>query len=189
MSDILLPSGGYQQLLSYKKSVIVFDGTVYFTGKWLSRSDRTIDQMVQAARSCKQNIVEGSMAALISKETELKLTGVAHASLKELEEDYADFMRTRKIGIWAFGAPYQKRFAELNSHPEATYETFRAGIESAKPEISANILLALCKVTGFLLNKQLRSLEKQFLACGGIRERMHTARQEHRSKMQQPPKE
>ncbi len=88
------PHGGYQDLLSYQKSVIVYDVTVKFCSRFLGKFDRTVDQMVQAARSGKQNIIEGSMASGTSKQTEIKLTNVARASLEELLEDYRDYLRT-----------------------------------------------------------------------------------------------
>ncbi|AMV70855.1 hypothetical protein JCM30471_26630 [Desulfuromonas carbonis] len=95
------PHGGYQQLLSFRKAGIVFDATVYFCERYIDRRSRTRDQMVQAARSGKQNILEGSMASGSSKETEIKLTNVARASLEELLEDYRDFLRTKGLRLWA----------------------------------------------------------------------------------------
>src|SRR5688572_23171944 len=94
------PHGGYQDLLSYRKSLIVYDVTVHFCKRFLDRRDRTVDQMVQAARSGKQNIVEASMASGTSKEMEIKLTNVARASLEELLEDYRDFIRTNNSPLW-----------------------------------------------------------------------------------------
>lgn len=96
MSRGFIPKhGGYQRLKSYQKAVIVFDATVYFCNRFLSKRDRTHDQMIQAGRSGKQNIVEGSMASGTSKKMELTLTNVARASLEELLEDYQDFLRVR----------------------------------------------------------------------------------------------
>src|SRR5512137_38074 len=96
MSGGFIPAhGGYQILLSYQKAEIVFDATVHFCDRFIDRRSRTHDQMVQAARSGKQNIVEGSMASATSKEAEIKLTSVARASLEELLTDYRDFLRTR----------------------------------------------------------------------------------------------
>src|SRR5580765_7081469 len=92
--------GGYRNLITYQKAEIIYDGTVYFTKKFLKKYDRTIDQMVQAARSGKQNIAEASMASATSKETEIKLTNVARASLEELLIDYRDFLRVRDFVIW-----------------------------------------------------------------------------------------
>ena len=94
------PHGGYRSLLSYQKSEIVYDGTQYFTRRFFKKYDRTIDQMVQAARSGKQNIAEASMASATSKETERKLTNVARASLEELRLDYEDYLRQRKLPLW-----------------------------------------------------------------------------------------
>src|SRR5688500_5960838 len=100
----LPPSGGYRELLSYRKAEIIYDLTYRFCARFLSKGDRTIDQMMQVARSGKQNIVEGSRAAKTSKETELKLTNVARASLDELLIDYEDFLRTRRLSLWDKGS-------------------------------------------------------------------------------------
>ncbi len=175
------PHGGYEHLLSYQKALIVFDGTNHFVKRWLPKhGDRTVDQMVQAARSGKQNIVEGSMASGTSKESEIKLTNVARASFEELKEDYHDFLRTRGLPLWPAEHPYAQRLRTLNRTPGATYETFRKGIENGEPEIAANVLHGLTTVTGYLLQKQLESLEAAFVKEGGLRERMLRARLEER---------
>jgi len=176
------PHGGYQKLLSYQKSEIVYDATVHFCGRFIDRGSRTRDQMVQAARSGKQNIIEGSMASATSKETEIKLTNVARASLEELLADYLDFLRVRGLREWPAGHAYANRLRELNRIPNATYETFRKGIESPDPEIAANVILGLIRVTNFLLDRQIRFLEKTFVKEGGLRERMTRARLEERGK-------
>jgi four helix bundle suffix protein len=175
------PHGGYQQLLSYRKAEIVFDATVYFCARFLDRRDRTYDQMIQAARSGKQNIVEGSMASATSKETEIKLTNVARASLEELLTDYRDFLRARDLEEWPRDHPYVGRLRQLNRLPDATYETFRKGIENSDPAICTNVIMGLIKVTSFLLHRQLRHLEQAFVEEGGLRERMTHARLAHRS--------
>jgi four helix bundle suffix protein len=167
--------GGYQNLLSYQKAEIVYDATVYFTKRFYSFSDRTIDQMVQAARSGKQNIVEASLASATSKETEIKLTNVARASLGELLIDYRDFLRTRNLEEWDKNHPYAKRLRELNRLP-SNYENFRKGIESNDPVICANVVIGLIKVTMYLLDQQIKRLEQDFLTNGGLRERMSRAR-------------
>lgn len=119
-----IPShGGYQNLLSYQKSEIIFDATVNFTKRFLRRGDRTVDQMVQAARSGKQNIAEGSVASGTSKEMEIKLTSVARASLEELLIDYRDYLRVNKLLEWPRQHPYALRLRELNNQKKATYET------------------------------------------------------------------
>lgn len=168
--------GGYQNLLSYQKAEIVYDATVYFTRRFYRIGDRTIDQMVQAARSGKQNIAEASLVSGTSKETEIKLTNVARASLEELLIDYRDFLRTRNLDEWSPDHPYTRRLRELNRQPDATFETFRKGIEHPDPAISANVIVGLIKVTCFLLDQQLKKLEQEFLKKGGLRERMTQAR-------------
>jgi four helix bundle suffix protein len=176
------PHGGYQSLLSYQRAEVVYDATVKFCADLLDKRDRTVDQMVQAARSGKQNIVEGSMASGTSKETEIKLTNVARASLEELLVDYRDFLRTRGLAEWPKEHRYVSRMRELNRAPNASYETFRKAVEHADPEIRANAIIGLIKVTNYLLDQQLRRLEKDFVERGGLRESMTRARLEHRAK-------
>jgi four helix bundle suffix protein len=181
--DGFIPAhGGYRKLRSYQKAQIVFDATVFFCGRFLHKRDRTIDQMVQAARSGKQNIVEASQASGTSKEMEIKLTNVARASLAELEEDYQDFLRTRRLLEWPLEHPYSQRLRILNRMPNATYETFQKGIENSNPEIAANVILGLVRVTSYLLDRQLGTLEQAFLAEGGLRERMTRARVRNRDR-------
>jgi four helix bundle suffix protein len=183
------PHGGYQQLLSFRKAEIVFDATVYFCGRFLDKRDRTYDQMIQAARSGKQNIVEGSMASAASKESEIKLTNVARASLEELLTDYRDFLRVRGLEEWPKDHPYAARLGQLNRLRDGTYETFQKGIEHPDPAICTNVIIGLIKVTSCLLLRQLRHLEKAFVEEGGLRERMTRARLAHRSgaPKRQPP--
>jgi four helix bundle suffix protein len=168
--------GGYKKLLSYQKAEIVYDATVYFCDHFIGRATRTHDQMVQAARSGKQNIIEGSMASATSKEMEFKLTNVARASLEELLADYRDFLRVRGLQEWPLDHAYTARLRELNKIRGATYETFRKGVENPDSEISANVIIGLIRVTSYLLNRQLRQLERAFLEEGGLRERMTGAR-------------
>jgi four helix bundle suffix protein len=176
------PHGGYKNLLSYQKAEIVYDATVYFCGRFLTKKDRTFDQMIQAARSGKQNIIEGSLASGASKETELKLTNVARASLEELLADYRDFLRIRGIEEWSKDHPYAEHLRNLTRRPDATYETFRKGIEHEDPMICANVIIGLIKVTCYLLDRQMKRLEKDFIEQGGLRERMTRARLQERQK-------
>jgi four helix bundle suffix protein len=180
------PHGGYQKLLSYQKAEIVYDATVRFCDRFFDRRDRTHDQMVQAARSGKQNILEGSQASGTSKETEIKLTNVARASLEELLADYRDFLRLRGIAEWPKDHRYVRRLRELNRQPNASYETFRKGLEHPDPAICANVIIGLIKVTNYLLDQQLRHLEEAFVKEGGLRERMTRARLAERAKGRQP---
>ncbi len=170
------PHGGYAKLLSYQKSEIVYDATVNFCKRFIDFRDRTRDQMIQAARSGKQNIIEGSVASATSTETEIKLTSVARASLEELLADYRDFLRARQIEEWPRDHPYTDRLRQLNRTPGANYETFRKAVEHPEPAICANAIIGLIKLTNYLLDRQIRHLERTFVQKGGVRERMTHAR-------------
>jgi four helix bundle suffix protein len=175
--------GGYRHLFSYQKAEIIYDGTMYFTNRFFHKYDRTVGQMVQAARSGKQNIAEGSMASATSKETEIKLTNVARASLEELQLDYEDFLRTNKLPIWDKEHKLVARLRELNkSTPTPTYETFVKAIEHESPEICANSMITLIKICTYLLKQQIKKLEIAFVKEGGLRERMTKARIDERKK-------
>lgn len=166
--------GGYRNLLTYQKAEVIYDGNIYFTRRFFQKYDRTVDQMVQAARSGKQNIAEASMASATSKETEIKLTNVARASLEELMIDYEDFIRTNKLKLWAKDDRLAVRFRELNKTPGATYNTYKNAIENLQPEICANAMICLIRIMSYLLNRQLKSLEQAFIHEGGLREKMTT---------------
>jgi four helix bundle suffix protein len=173
--------GGYQNLITYQKAEIIYDGTIYFTKRFYLKYDRTIDQMVQAARSGKQNIVEASMASATSKEMEIKLTNVARASLEELKIDYQDFLRTNKLPIWDKDHKLTSRFREINKTPNATYQTYQKAIEHEQPEICANSMICLINIVSYLLAQQIKSLEQAFMNEGGLRERMTKARIDKRN--------
>ncbi|MDX9793529.1 MAG: four helix bundle suffix domain-containing protein [Kiritimatiellia bacterium] len=173
--------GGYQDLLSYRKSQIVYDATVRFVERFLKKGDRTVDQMVQAARSGKQNIVEGSMASGTSKETEIKLMNVARASLEELLEDYRDYLRTHSVPLWAKDSKEALFVRKLGRQENESYETYRTYIDTRPAETIANILVCLIHQTNYLLDQQIRQLEQAFLKEGGLRERMTRARIDARS--------
>ena len=203
--------GGYHDLLSYQRSVVVYDATVVFCRDFFHKYNRTIDQMVQAARSGKQNIIEGSMASGTSKETEIKLTNVARASLEELLEDYRDFLRTRQAEEWdknskealfvrnlasgkiqlkgkvsengtqATDATDEKKNTSPMSHTSPITYETFRPLEDRPPEVRANIILCLIHQTNYLLDQQLRKLEQDFLNEGGLRERMYRARVDARN--------
>ncbi|TSA35038.1 MAG: four helix bundle protein [Verrucomicrobiaceae bacterium] len=175
-SHFIPPHGGYEELISFQKARIVYDGTVRFCDRFVDKRSRSTDQMVQAARSGKQNILEGSQASGTSKETEIKLTNVARASLEELLEDYRDFLRVRSLAEWPKEHSHTRRLRELNRQPNANYDTFKKGIEHTDPAIAANVMIGLIKLTNYLLDQQLRRLERDFLKEGGLRERMTRAR-------------
>jgi four helix bundle suffix protein len=174
--------GGYRNLITYQKAEIIYDGTVYFTNRFFNKYNRTVDQMVQAARSGKQNIAEASMASATSKETEIKLTNVARASLEELKIDYEDFLRTSKLPLWDKEHKLTIRFRELNRTPDATYQTYIKAIENPEPEICANSMICLIAIVSYLLSRQIKTLETEFINQGGLRERMTKARIEKRNK-------
>ena len=179
---LLPPRGDYQTLLSFQKAEIVYDITFRFAHKFLSRSDRTVDQMIQSARSGKKNILEGSKAALTSKETEIKLTNVARASLEELLDDYKDYLRARDLKIWDKDSKEAQYVRKLGRKTPQTYEDYREFVETRPPEVVANIALCLIHQTNYLIDQQLRRLEKDFVEHGGLRERMTRARLQYRNK-------
>jgi restriction system protein len=176
MNNFIDPHGGFRSLKSYQMSEIVYDGTVVFCDRWIGRRSRTHDQMVQAARSGKQNIAEGSMASGTSKKFELKLVGVARASLEELLLDYQDFLRQRKLPLWQKNHPQAQKIRKLAYASNRSYTTYRPYIEGARPEVAANTLICLIHQANFLLDQQLRQLEKQFLEQGGFTEKLYRAR-------------
>jgi len=192
MSGGFIPKhGGYEQLLSYQKAEIVNDATVFFCDRFIDKRSRTHDQMIQAARSGKQNIIEGSMASATSKESEIKLTNVARASLEELLADYRDFLRVRGMRLWEKNskeALYVRKLGNRSheshrSHgTHATYETYKPLLETRPPEVAANIIICLIHQANYLLDRQLRHLEQAFLKEGGLRERMTCARLAARDK-------
>ena len=173
---ILPPRGDYQTLLSYQKSEVVYEITFRFCRHFLKKGDRTVDQMVQAARSGKQNIIEGSKAATTSKEMEIKLTNVGRASLEELLEDYRDYLRVRDLLIWDKESREAKYVRKLGKISPLTFEVFREFTETRPAEILANIAICLIHQANYLLDQQLKALEKNFLKDGGLRERMTRAR-------------
>jgi len=181
------PHGGFRNLKSYQMSEIVYDATVAFCDRWIGRRSRTHDQMVQAARSGKQNIAEGSMASGTSKKFELKLVGVARASLEELLLDYQDFLRQRNLPLWDKNHPKAQKIRQLAYASNRSYKTYRTYIEGSPPEVAANALTCLIHQTNFLLDQQLRQLEKQFLEQGGFTEKLYRTRQSARRRSWKTP--
>jgi four helix bundle suffix protein len=136
--------------------------------------------MVQAARSGKLNIVEGSKASVTSKEMEIKLTNVARASFEELLEDYRDFLRVRDGKIWQKESKDARYVRKLGSQPHVNFESYREFVETRPAEVVANIVICLIHQTNYLLDQQIRRLEHDFLKDGGLRERMTRARMQAR---------
>jgi four helix bundle suffix protein len=174
------PHGGYRDLKSYQNAEIVYDATVRFCDRFVDRRSRTHDQMVQAARSGKQNIAEGSMASGTSRKTELKLVAVARSSLEELLLDYQDYLRQHQLSLWDKDHPTARRVRRLAFEKHRSYTTYRTYIREAPAETAANALICLIHQTNYLLDRQLRQLEQQFLDEGGFTERLYRARRRAR---------
>jgi len=182
--DLIKAHGGYRKLRSFQCAQMVYDATVIFCGRFVDKHSRTHDQMVQAARSGVQNIAEGSMASATSKKMELKLTGVARASLEELLLDYEDFLRHRGLSIWDKNSPealavrgkYKSDRSDLSDRSDPY------GIATASPEAAANTIICLINQASYLLKRQLENLEQSFLSEGGFTERLYQQRKNYRGR-------
>jgi len=182
-SPQLIPAHGvYGDLQSYQMSEIVYDGTAVFCDRFIERRSRTHDQMVQAARSGKQNIAEGCMASGTSKKTELKLIGVARASLEELLADFQDYLRQHNLSLWGKNYPQAREVRALCYRKNRSYRTYMTYIEESSPEVAANTMICLIHQTNYLLDQQLRALEKEFLNQGGFTERLYRTRLQARNR-------
>ncbi len=182
LPKLIPPHGGYQDLQSYRMAEIVYDATVVFCNRFINIRSRTHDQMVQAARSGKQNIAEGSMASGTSKKFELKLVGVARASLEELLLDFQDYLRQHGLSLWTKDHPKAHEVRKLCYQKNRSYMTYKTYLEASPPEIAANAMVCLIHQANYLLDRQLRSLEKDFLKEGGFTERLYHARSRSRRK-------
>ena len=191
----LIPKhGGYRKLRSFQTAQLVYDGTVAFCNRFVERRSRTHDQMAQAARSGVQNIAEGSMASATSKKTELKLTGVARASLEELRLDFEDFLRQRGLRQWskdsraALAARARFRSAPSDlSDPSDPSDSSDLSDWSDDPEVAASTLICLIHQAAYLLRRQLEGLERRFLTEGGFAEKLYRARSERRAFIHRRP--
>ena len=175
-SSIVLPHGGYKRLIVYRKSDAIYQGTVVFCRRFLpAYGDRTVDQMTQAARSCKQNIAEGSAASGTSKETEIRLTNVARATLDELMEDYLDWLKSHGCAEWP--SDDERRIAARDyARKHADWTDWQTFFETRTADTVANLMLTLCHQTRYLLDRMIAAQEKDFTKHGDVRERMHAAR-------------
>jgi four helix bundle suffix protein len=176
----LPPHGGFRNLRTFQIAQTVYDGTVVFCDRFVEKRSRTRDQMVQAARSGVQNIAEGSLASATSKETEIKLTNVARASLGELLLDYEDFLRQRGLKQWSKDSEEALKVRNHYKSDRAGQSDLSDNVRTGTAEEAANTLLCLANQASSLLLNQLKTLEKEFLAQGGLRERMTRARLEAR---------
>lgn len=198
--SVIRKSGGYRSLASFQTATMIYDATVWFCERFLDRRSRTIDQMVQAARSGRQNIAEGSRAAKASSQTELRLVNVARASLEELLLDYEDFLRQRRLPQWSVDSPQAAKvrgvpqqfkasapadsdrpgLIELND--QQRWELYSQWLDSDDAADRANALICLIHQANFLLDRQIAELEQQFITEGGYSEQLAAARMTQRAR-------
>ncbi len=197
----LRPSGGYRDMCSFQTATIVYDATVWFCEKFVDLRSRTVDQMVQAARSGRQNIAEGSRASATSSQTELRLVNVARASLEELLLDYEDFLRHRNLKRWKPDSPeamavrgVPQQFKNDRVDPanltdlteQERWALYSKWLEHADPAIRANALICLINQANYLLDQQIAALEVQFIGEGGYSEQLAADRLEKRTSIKNP---
>ncbi len=193
----LRPSGGYRELRSFQTATLIYDATFWFCAKFVNSRSRTVDQMVQAARSGRQNIAEGSRAAATSSQTELRLVNVARASLEELLLDFEDFLRHRRQSQWAPDSPEalavrrvpQTVRANQLDQPDQSNLTdqerwvlYANWLEHDNPAVRANAVICLIHQANYLLDQQIDALERQFVAGGGYSEQLAAARLTERAR-------
>lgn len=180
MDDFLPLKGNYRNLIAFQKAECIYDITYYFAHKYLGKGDRTVDQMVQAARSGRQNIAEGSAASTTSSETEIKLYNVAKASLQELLLDYEDYLRVRSLVQWPIDDPRSIRTRRVcSAHNDSGY--YRDAIKERSDETICNIAITLIHQTDVFLRKLINRVKNDFVQNGGIKEQMHRARVDYRN--------
>jgi four helix bundle suffix protein len=198
----LRPSGGYRDTCSFQTATLIYDSTVWFCEKFVDSRSRLVDQMVQAARSGRQNIAEGSRASATSSQTELRLLNVARASLEELLLDYEDFLRHRRLLQWGPDSPdasavrrVPQEFRKSHSDPadltdlndQQRWDLYAPWLGHADPAVRANAMICLIHQANFLLDRQIGALEKQFVEGGGYSEQLATARLAHRAEKKKNP--
>jgi restriction system protein len=179
---IIGPHGGYRGLKAFQLTEIIYDATVKFTGLYIDRKSRTVDQMVQAARSGRQNIAEGSRASGTSKKSELKLINVARASLEELLLDYEDFLRQRNLEQWPKEHEKAVFIRRRRHQPEAPYDTYKLYVESKGAGNAANTMIVLIHQANYLLDQLIRRLDQEFAENGGFTEKLYRVRTQNRGK-------
>lgn len=200
----LRPSGGYRTTASFQTATLIYDATVWFCEKFLDQRSRTVDQMVQAARSGRQNIAEGSRASATTSQTELRLINVARASLEELLLDYEDYLRHRRLPQWAPASPeasavravpavFRKNRTDQSDPTDLTdlsdaerQALYARWLDAADPATRANALICLIHQANFLLDRQIAALEAAFIADGGYSEQLATERLRQRRSKDRP---
>lgn len=198
----LRPSGGYRKTASFQTATLIYDATYWFCERFVDARSRTVDQMVQAARSGRQNIAEGSRAAATTSQTELRLVNVARASLEELLLDYEDYLRHRRLPQWAPDSPeasavraVPRCFGKDRTDPSAPTELtdlndqqrwalYARWLEAADAAVRANAIICLIHQANYLLDRQIAALEAAFIEGGGYSEQLATERLRHRRKDQ-----
>lgn len=181
MNGLKINTGKYRTLLAYRKTEVIYDMTFYFCNKYLNRGDRTIDQMVQAARSGKQNIVEGVEFSTTSYEVFLKLLNTAKASLQELLEDYKDYLRVRHLRLWESNSAEVKAMSRLGrKYKKSDY--FLSLAETRNDEVVANMVIVLIHQADILITGYLNQQYQKFLEEGGFREKLTRERLSNRNK-------
>ncbi|NGO39565.1 four helix bundle protein [Limisphaera ngatamarikiensis] len=203
----LRPSGGYRNTAGFQTATLIYDATWFFCEKFLDPRSRLVDQMVQAARSGRQNIAEASRASATSSQTELRLLNVARASLEELLLDFEDFLRHRRLQQWAPDSPearavreVPRRFRRDQSDPsdpsnppdltkltdQQRWALYAPWLEHDDPAVRANAIICLIHQANYLLDQQITALERQFIEEGGYSERLAAARLAYRSRKNRP---
>ena len=183
----LRPSGGYRELRSFQVATVIYDGTVSFCDRFVDQRSRTRDQMVQAARSGRQNIAEGSRAAATSSQTELRLVNVARASLDELLLDFEDFLRQRGKRQWKKDDPEAREVRAVGVRGDPTDRSDRTDptdhrkeysrwLDASDPAVVANAIICLIHQANYLLDQQIAGLEREFVQEGGYTEQLAAAR-------------
>ena len=178
MDKLIQKHGGYRSLKSFQISQLIYDITVRFCARFVSKYSRTTDQMVQAARSGVQNIAEGSQASGTSKKTELKLTNVARASLEELRLDYEDYLRHHQLQKWASTDPRRRDLIQKRLTTADEFALWAKRLHgSCLEENAANGVLALLAAACSLLDRQIKAQAEAFKNEGGFTERLYHYRQ------------
>lgn len=172
--------GGYRNLKSFQTTTLIYDFTVEFCNLYVEKFSRTRDQMIQAARSGRQNIAEGSQVSVTSKKTEIKLVSVARASLEELLNDFEDFLRQRGLPLWTKEDPPAKEIRNLTYKTDKSYKTYQTYLSAL--ETAANCAICLIHQANYLLDRQIQSLEKAFIEEGGYSENLLKKRLDQRNK-------
>lgn len=203
----LRPSGGYRDTVGFQTATLIYDSTYWFCEQFLDSRSRTVDQMIQAARSGRQNIAEGNRAARTSSKSELHLLNVARASLEELLLDYEDYLRHRRLDQWAPDSPeaqevrhVPRQFKTHHSNPsdptdltdltdQERWSLYARWLEHEDPAIRANATICLIHQANYVLDRQIETLERKFIEEGGYSEQLASARIAERNRKKEDPAE